>query len=90
MDNMQTHSAARMKAGLTAMIGVDYDELKPETFRAFEVTVYNPYPTVLATRRFQDFEQAEKYALGLAGGYMALSSVDNFIADLQSAGTVKH
>lgn len=67
------------EAGTQAVIGVDYDEFKPETFRAFTVNFEGK------EYRFLTMRKAVEFAGENADRVMYLSSVDNFTADLRQA-----
>lgn len=60
-----------------AVIGVDYDEFKPETFRAFTVTLDGE------EKRFRYFIQALRWAQENAESILFLTSFDNYEADLK-------
>lgn len=59
-----------------AVIGVDYDEFKPETLRAFTVNLDGE------EKRFTYFIEAVRWAEENADSILYLSSVDNLEADL--------
>lgn len=60
-----------------AVIGVDYDEFKPETLRAFTVSLDGE------EKRFTYFISAIRWAEENAESLLYLSSVDNYMADLK-------
>lgn len=69
---------------MNTFIGVDYDEFKPETFRAFFVRIGE------RETRFDDWESAVSFAEKSGNPVMRLSSVDNFASDLDQSQPTAH
>lgn len=67
-----------------ALIGIDYDEFKPETYRGCFVIVSERGREV-GRRTFDWWDQAEAYALSLGHPVGYLASVDDFGMDSRKA-----
>jgi group I intron endonuclease len=66
------------------MVGIDYEEGKPETYNG--VIVYDHYPEILARFKSNDFEKdlfkGERYARKISKVAMHSGSVDNYMSEL--------
>ena len=74
-------TSAPMPPQLTAFMGIDYDEFKPEMFRAVTVEVYDERHSLHSQGAFPSWDAAVTYAESIADKIFYLSSVDDFKAD---------
>lgn len=64
------------------MIGIDYDEFHPETYRGCFVIVVTENGAKQERRDFPNWDAAETYASSFGHPVFHLSSVDNYAGDL--------
>ena len=65
---------------ITAIVGADYEEYKPETLRGFTVSLFED-ADIDEKRTFDTLEEADTYAFKVADTVYHSSTVDNFKQD---------
>lgn len=80
---MFDHDTEREPSQRAAMIGVVYDEFKPETYKRIEVSIGGNV-TPFTGHFFAAYINASRFASENADETMHLSSVDDFAQDLQT------
>lgn len=71
---------------VAAVVGIEYEEFKPETFKCVFVQVGSDLGrTTFTGHPLSAYRSALQYAEEVAGTVIILSSVDNFCSDVDKA-----